>query len=213
MSLVGAERREGLADVENGEGETFRASPEGRESEGLVRIEARTGRENLGLRERRDNGSNELTRTPEPRSSLSSRFRLALLLALSLSLYHAVGLSSRLFWSVFLSTLLPPDVPLSPCPSAPLNESPSTLSTHPPLTLPSLLSLASLSLSPYLSVPSPPSPLVRHLCCTRTPSHAVSVHPAPSRAGLGAANYPGHIGTFYPRNKDGKSDYYENKST
>lgn len=52
-----------------------RSRPRGEKGEGLVRIEARTGREDSGLtqRRRRDNGSNELTRTPEPRLSLSSR--------------------------------------------------------------------------------------------------------------------------------------------
>lgn len=78
-------------------GGNFSCVPGGVRVEGVVRIEARTGRENSGLRERRDNGSNELTRTPEPRSSLSCQI-------LSLShLYHFPD-SSHLFSSIPLTT-------------------------------------------------------------------------------------------------------------
>lgn len=166
-------------------GETFRASPEGREWKGLVRIEARTGRENSGLRERRDNGSNELTRTPKPRSSLSSHFCLS----------HRY-LSSRLF----------PSLPIvAPSPSAPLNESPSTPSSRPLFTA----SLPTLS----LLRPLPPTLFHRRRRLSTAIFVVRSLFPSCSLQGrFRGSQLPG-ASILSTKNKDGKSDYYENKST
>lgn len=148
----------------------FSYAPGGERVVGLVRIEARTGRENSELRERRDNGSNELTQTPKPHSSLSSRVYLS-------SRY----LSSRLFSSLLFVTPLYP----SPLPFAPLNESRTLQSC--PLFSSSLSTLQSLR-------PLPPT-----LCLLHRPHlsaifvvRSFSFYPALTRAGLGAANYPEH---------------------
>lgn len=176
----------------------------GRGAEGrLVRIEARTGREDSGLAQawRRDNGSNELTRTPEPprlflppSCPLAPRRIIVFLLSLSLARLLDPSLRPRSFppapsslrrvshsFSSFCTTAPPP-------PSPPLSPSSRILSA---IFVPSLLAVLSFSLALSLSL----SLFRLEIACARTYSRSLPLRLFFScfRAGLGAANYPGYF--------------------
>lgn len=109
-----------------------------------------------GLRERRDNGSNELTQAPVPRATFTSRLYLSLS---PLPLLTALPVFSA-------QTLLT----YHPAPRPPILF--SLLSS-----LPTPRHLPARFLLPYLLLP-PPSPLVRHLSST-APSLSILLSPGP----------------------------------
>jgi len=169
----------------------------------LVRIEARTGREDSHGR-RRDNGSNELTRTPEPRLSLSSRSR------------PLSPLAPRRIIALPPSLSLPPFASFRSLPPLLLRVKSFVLFLlrHRRHRVKSYLPSLFLLFAP--SVPLDVSLSVSRFV-SRARAHAFSLVLSLSLASFASGPVQGQpitrgIGTFYRGNKDGQSDYYENKS-
>lgn len=170
---------------------------------GGLSFESKQGQGWKGLEtpsEGRDNGSNELTRTPEPRLSLSSpvpcsRSIIVFLLSPSLSrLPFPLSFPRRSYSTAKLPVLFLLYFHYH-----------RRVESNPPSLLSAFRTFLSLSLF-FSSLPFPLSLAFLSF----VPSRSLSL--SCFRAGLGAANYPGHR-YFLSENKDGQSDYYENKST